>query len=599
MALDDQAMEFQIGMDIKDLLSRVDDLEGSFEDFVKAGEDAGDQAIDTSKSMDMMAASAESAGIAVKALTISAVALGAFGIGALLDGFTWLIKKGFEAQDMFRGLAVQTGMTIEEMDAYGDVVFESTKRYGLALREINTIATFVATNSLRGRKNIEDWSDSLAALQTFTKSNEETTRTFGDLAINLYRTSGKEAKKFGFGLEAAFHAANISFDEGVGILKSLEEVTATMPGREKEMAMQIAVATSALKDQGFTTEESIGLVNQLFDRNSRLGAQFFKLARHDLPAAVGKSLEYVRSLGLTEQNLDLVAEQLGLSRVATNKAMTATFDATKAQGAFNKTMNMSMTEIIENKKSMQSLGDLWSQVWGKLKGIFTEWGSHIASFLDKPARAFLITIGDLTERFRQAKTWGEFVGIIKDEWKKFTKWWNETLQPTVGENWDKLVKWMKQTALPTLETAFVEWVVPFSRRIGKMLFEGMKEQTAIAAGNITGDVLEAATFGLYESPETFLRKHKAAMGGVVRGRTPRTAGGVVGGPLPAAPAGAVEPKVMVSNQIDNSDVVKATEENTEINKQILKFIKGGGALIASHQPAPTNWSPSPLMAGNI
>ncbi|KKL71067.1 hypothetical protein LCGC14_2098650, partial [marine sediment metagenome] len=67
MALDDQAMEFQIGMDIKDLLARVDDLEGAFEKFTQSGEEAGESAQKTAGFMDMMAASAETAGIAVKA----------------------------------------------------------------------------------------------------------------------------------------------------------------------------------------------------------------------------------------------------------------------------------------------------------------------------------------------------------------------------------------------------------------------------------------------------------------------------------------------------------------------------------------------------
>ncbi|MCH8837256.1 MAG: hypothetical protein IIA60_05560 [Candidatus Marinimicrobia bacterium] len=587
MALDDQAMEFQIGMDIKDLLARVDDLESSFENFVKAGEEAGESAVKTAGFMDMMAASAETAGIAVKALTVSAVALGLLGIAALADSFVWLIKKGFEANEMFRDLAVRTGMNVEEMDRYGDVVFEATQRYGMALREVNTIATFVATNSLRSRKSIEEWTDALASLQTFTKSNEETTRTFGDLAINMFRLSGKEAKKFGFGVRMAWKTANMTMDEGVMILDSLREVLALVPGRAKEMAMQIAVASAAMRDQGFSAEKVISLIGKLGDENTKLGQQFFKLARTDMRIAVVKMQEYFKTLGITSDSLGRVAENNEISKEELKLLLDTTISATKANKGYAKGIGMTTQEVEDYWWATASLGDIWEKTWNKLRSVFTAWGSHIAKYIDIPVRAFLVTMGKLTERFRNVKTWGEFVGVLKDEWKKFATWWDKELTPTLSENWDKVVKWWKDTALPAMEDVFVDWAGPFSNRMGKLLWQGMKDW-------VTDATIKVATLGFSDVGkeqarsarifrENFLRRRSlSGKKGLDTGAAGFEIMAAMAAKGAAAPGAMVKPTSVNVESLNDKNIVEAAQETTKAVKAMHKDLKTGGAN--RHQP---------------
>ncbi|KKL07379.1 hypothetical protein LCGC14_2586610, partial [marine sediment metagenome] len=410
-------------------------------------------------------------------------------------GEKMIMEQNMFVEQMLPGAVIRK-LSDEEMDRYGDVVFEATKRYGMALREVNTIATFVATNSLRSRKGIEEWSDALAALQVFTKSNEDTVTSFGDIAINLLQLSGKEAKKFGFALGAVGKISRMAFGEVVDRLETHKDLIAEAVGNEKKMAVMVAISASKLKLLGLNTAEADEFIKSIATRTTKWGGNIADLYQRDLPAAIDKVIQYTKELEITDKNIKDVSEHHGVSLVTFSKVRRAISQNIRGWDKFNKVMDTSTQDIIDHMRETEGLGDLWDRVWGKVQAVFTSWGSGVAKWLDGPLRRLGSWLDDTLTKLSDAKKWGDAVNVMKNAWKEVSNWWKDEFYPGIKDDWNDLKKWLKETALPAMGDIIIDLLGPIGEKAGEALFKGMENWAARGGKHVVGGAAEAIFPGI-------------------------------------------------------------------------------------------------------
>ena len=319
------------------------------------------------------------------------IGLAVIAIAALFMAFKKVIAMGMEFEESLADIAQQTGMNVKQQRETRTQILQTSQAYGVALKQVASIAHFAATSSKQAQANIEDFMAATINLQRTTRGSQDDVQQLIGVTTRAFKLEGEELVKFNFAITETGKRGAASVAHMTSIMGDAAELSAKFGMEGKELALDIASISGEIEKYSKVQGSSKDFTSALLDEGSALGAMF-RASDKDLT----KTIARMREMAMRVKGNGLAFEQLqkswGTSAAFLDSLTNKNFNLDESLKATQESYGKNADEIRKAGKGAQTFQSMLSELMVQLEPMLSEIGVRILEIAKKHLPDFIVSV---------------------------------------------------------------------------------------------------------------------------------------------------------------------------------------------------------------